>query len=207
MIGAKASWSTTVVLGIATVLCTSVATGISEYFSTKAHKHFLDFNRRREMWEFKNFRDGEINLLISKFEDRGMIKKDAESIVTKIAQYENIFVSLMVTEELGLQPSDDHHEEINGIVDSLVIVIAFAFFGLMPVVVFGAASFNGIEIGYAFFIEYMISIIALGILALIKSSFSSATYFHAVMEFVLLSFVCIGAGYGLSAIASSCFNP
>jgi len=34
--------------------------GISEYLSSKAHREFLKAEKRRELWEFKNYRDVEV---------------------------------------------------------------------------------------------------------------------------------------------------
>lgn len=36
------------------------SSGISEFLSSKAHREFLQAEKRRELWEFKNYRDVEI---------------------------------------------------------------------------------------------------------------------------------------------------
>jgi hypothetical protein len=34
--------------------------GISEFLSSKAHKEFIQAEKRREQWEFKHFRESQI---------------------------------------------------------------------------------------------------------------------------------------------------
>ena len=55
------TWRIALVLGSAKLIANSVYTGISEFLSSKAHREFLLTERRREMWEFKNYREDEIN--------------------------------------------------------------------------------------------------------------------------------------------------
>jgi len=50
-----------VVLGVASVVANSISTGVSEYLSSKAHRAFIQAEKRRELWEFKNYRDAEIS--------------------------------------------------------------------------------------------------------------------------------------------------
>lgn len=60
-IGASLSWRVVVVLGVASVVANSISTGVSEYLSSKAHRAFIQAERRRELWEFKNYREAEIS--------------------------------------------------------------------------------------------------------------------------------------------------
>ena len=38
--------------------------GISEFLSSKAHREFLLSEKRREMWEFKHYKDVETNEVV-----------------------------------------------------------------------------------------------------------------------------------------------
>ena len=44
--------------------------------------------KRRGLWEFKNYREEEVREMIKRFEEKGMVKADAELIVLKMASYE-----------------------------------------------------------------------------------------------------------------------
>jgi hypothetical protein len=55
------TWRIALVVGTANLVANSVYTGISEFLSSKAHREFLAVERRREMWEFKHYKDEEMN--------------------------------------------------------------------------------------------------------------------------------------------------
>jgi hypothetical protein len=44
--------------------------------------------------------------MVDRFVSRGMGKKDADLVVTKMAKYEDFFVRLMMSEELGSNMTD-----------------------------------------------------------------------------------------------------
>jgi hypothetical protein len=46
--------------------------------------------------------------MAKRFMSKGMSKADATLVASKMAQYDSLFVSLMVSEELGLQLPDDN---------------------------------------------------------------------------------------------------
>jgi len=58
--GASLSWRVVVVLGVASVLANSISTGVSEYLSSKAHRAFIQAEKRRGLWEFKNYKEVEM---------------------------------------------------------------------------------------------------------------------------------------------------
>lgn len=55
------TWRIALVVGTANLVANSVYTGISEFLSSKAHREFLATERRREIWEFKHYKDEEMN--------------------------------------------------------------------------------------------------------------------------------------------------
>ena len=59
-----------------------------------------DRERRREAWELKNYRKGEVDEIIELFESRGLSHEDASIVVNKMATYDEFFVDLMMAEEL-----------------------------------------------------------------------------------------------------------
>ncbi|CAE7649898.1 VIT2, partial [Symbiodinium microadriaticum] len=101
------NWETVLILGLSNVLADALAMGVGEYLSSKAHRDFVLTEKRREQWEYKNYKDGEIKEMTLLFTQRGMGAADAELVVKKMAEYEEFFVNLMVTEELGLQVPDE----------------------------------------------------------------------------------------------------
>jgi hypothetical protein len=54
------SWQLVVGLTCAVVLANSLSTGMSEFLSSRAHRHFIQGEKRRELWEFKHFKEEEM---------------------------------------------------------------------------------------------------------------------------------------------------
>ena len=59
-----------------------------------------DRERRREAWELRNYRKGEVDEIIELFESRGVSHDDATKVVNTMAKYDEFFVDLMMAEEL-----------------------------------------------------------------------------------------------------------
>ena len=58
--GGSCGWDIVVVIGFASIAANALSMGAGEYLSSKAHKDFVQAEKRREMWEFKHFKDVEI---------------------------------------------------------------------------------------------------------------------------------------------------
>jgi hypothetical protein len=84
--GAGFDWEVTVVLGFSVISAGAFAVGIDEFLSCRAHKEFVQAEKRRGQWEFKHDRSGRIKEMVKLFELKGMSRPDAEICVTKMAQ-------------------------------------------------------------------------------------------------------------------------
>lgn len=48
-------------LGLSNVVANALAMGISEFLSSKAHMEFVMAEKRRALWEFKHYRQNEVD--------------------------------------------------------------------------------------------------------------------------------------------------
>lgn len=141
--------------------------------------------------------------MTNRFEARGMARRDAEQVVLKMAQYEGFFVNLMVTEELGLQITDD--EDSTFFSDAFVMFLSFAMFGLFPAMTFAivriiSPSFTSADL---YLISLILSLSILACLGVIKSSFSSASAWYSAGEAVSVGAVCAGVAFVAGALVNS----
>ena len=60
IIGGEFSWHVVLVMGFSTIAANALSMGAGEYLSSKAHREFIQAEKRRELWEFKHFKDIEI---------------------------------------------------------------------------------------------------------------------------------------------------
>ena len=167
--GANIAWTVLVIFGCSCVIANALHLGLGEYLSSKAHREFVTSEKRREQWEFKNFKEGEIKELINIFEERGMKRADSELVVRKMAEYDSFFVNMMITEELGLQIPDD--DEALLLKDSFIMFMSFAIFGSLPLIIYCFGLWNLVKIEDMFHISIFVSFITLFTLGSLKFTF------------------------------------
>lgn len=141
--------------------------------------------------------------MTNRFEARGMARRDAEQVVLIMAQYEGFFVNLMVTEELGLQITDDEDSTLFS--DAFVMFLSFAVFGLLPAIFFAAARTISPSLTTAdlFLVSLILSLGILACLGVIKSSFSSASPWYSAGEAVSVGALCATVAFIAGALVSS----
>jgi VIT1/CCC1 family predicted Fe2+/Mn2+ transporter len=157
-------------IGLSNVIAAAVAMGANEYLSSKAHHDFVLTEKRREKWEYKNHKDAEVKEMVHLFVNRGMSHPDAELVVKKMAEYEDFFVDLIVSQELG-QLSDD--SELNFLQDGFIMFISFASFGILPLIPFVFGAYDLLPENNLAMISVCSTLSLLFFLGCIKSTFRS----------------------------------
>lgn len=143
--------------------------------------------------------------MINRFEARGMQRKDAEIVVNKMAQYENFFVGLMVSEELGLQlPEEDNDSAL--LTDAFVMFFSFASFGMFPFLAYVATATDTLSGDIVLYVALSIGLILLAILGVIKSSFCSSSWIFAALETVFLGVMSASVAFSIATWAFRLLN-
>lgn len=62
--GADLDWRFVLSVAISVVVTSALSMGISEFLSSKAHKEYLLAEKRKELWEFKHFKDKEVQQVL-----------------------------------------------------------------------------------------------------------------------------------------------
>ena len=199
-IGAGYEWSVVVVLGVAIIFTGAFTLGADECLSSKAHNQFVQAEKRKGQWEFKHDRAGKIKEMMKIFEMKGVDHADAEIIINKMAKHENFFISLMVTEGLGLQLPEDDDSSL--ILEAFVMFCSFLVFGCVPlaVIYMGHGQMSGENLCMA--AGTCIGTL-LFLLGAAKGSFSSASWLFCAVESLLFGLSCAVISYTVgSSIAS-----
>jgi DNA damage-binding protein 1 len=127
--GASLAVEVTLMMGFANLLADGISMGLGDYLSEAAELEYLKSERAREAWEMDNYPEGELAEMVELYVEKGVDRKDAESILTTMAKYKDFFVDHMMVLELGQQsPGDDAHPAMNG----LVTFLSFIAFGSVP---------------------------------------------------------------------------
>lgn len=142
--------------------------------------------------------------MVNRFESRGMSRRDAELVVSKMAQYESFFVGLMVSEDLGLQLPEDSDAIL--LTDAFVMLFSYAAAGAIPVLVYclvsaattSSTGTSSVVSNHVLFLTSAgVGLLVLSVLGVVKSTFSSSNWFQAAVESIILGGVCSAAAYFL----------
>jgi DNA damage-binding protein 1 len=74
----------------------------ADYMNQTHERDLIRWERSRETWECENYLEGEQNEMIELYESKGMSKDDARTVITVISKYKELFVDIMMVQELGL---------------------------------------------------------------------------------------------------------
>jgi len=175
------------VIGITCLCAMAVNCGISVFLSSRAHRDFVQTEKRRGGWEFKNYRNDVMCAVEKRFEAKGMSKGDAKIVVGKMALYESVFINHMVSEDLGLQLPEDN--DVHIIADTFMLVLSYAVFGFLPLspLFFGARDNLSSEEVYP--LTIILIFVLLGILGALKSSYSVVTWWNSAVETIVVGVV------------------
>ena len=105
--GADLDPAVILVLGFANLVADGISMGVGDYLSEVAEQDFAKTERQREMWEFENHKEGEIQEMIEIYKEKGVSQKDAETILNIMAKYPDFFVDHMCVQELDIKPVEE----------------------------------------------------------------------------------------------------
>mmetsp|Transcript_8186 Transcript_8186/g.16318 ORF Transcript_8186/g.16318 Transcript_8186/m.16318 type:complete len:287 (+) Transcript_8186:195-1055(+) len=191
--------STVLILGVSNIVADAFSMGVGDTVSTIAYHDHVMQERKREVWEFDNYEDGEIQEMVELYEQRGLPHDKAELVVKTMAKYKEFFIDIMMCEELQLKvPGDDE----NPYMDGLITFLSFLIFGTMPLLgyllvplVYPEAS-NDFLFGTA----VVVTMVVLFILGSFKSAFSASSWYSSGAEFLFLGSCVAFTAYGIAMI-------
>lgn len=187
--GGQLSVAVVLVLGFSNIFADALSMGVGEYLSSKAHNEYVLAEKRREEWELKNHREGEILEMVEIFEERGMSRQDAEDVIGKMAKYDDFFINLMMNEELGLQVPTGDDDTIK---EGFVMFVSFAFFGAMPLLgyIIVPVMVPGASQHTLFSVACLVTAATLFTMGAIKSQFGTRSWYTSGFEMLILGGSC-----------------
>jgi DNA damage-binding protein 1 len=184
------------ILGFSNIFADALSMGVGEFLSSKAENEWILSEREREMWEMESYPEGEVQEMIEIYVEKGMGRKDAELVIKTMSNYKDMFVDIMMAEELELKvPDDDHVKE--SIKEGFVMFCSFAIFGSFPLLgyVIIPVSFPELGEGSLFISACIVTGVVLFIMGCIKSLFSTSRWYWCGTETLLLGGACATVAY------------
>lgn len=167
-VGAGFGVDVIILMGVANLIADGISMGVGDYLSSKAEFDFATKERQREMWEVENGIEGEKKEMIEIYKGKGMNEDDAFAVVDIFSKYKEMFVDLMMVEELGLEvPSDPNAPWKDGV----VTFIAFIVFGSVPLwmYVFFKIADRGLSSSIMFALTCVATAITMFLLGILKA--------------------------------------
>lgn len=136
--------------------------------------------------------------MVEIYEEKGMTHEDALSVIQTMAKYKDLFVDVMMTQELELQvPEDDHVQE--SFREGVVMFCSFAFFGAMPLLgyVLIPTVFPDASSQVLFTCACIVTGVVLFLMGCVKSFFCKQLWLWTGFETLLLGGACATVAYSI----------
>jgi vacuolar iron transporter family protein len=176
--GADLNIGLVIVMGFANLLADGMSMGMGDFLSSRAEFQFMAMERKREMWEVENALEDEKQEMVDLYIEKGIEKKDAQTIVDIISRDPKVFVDIMMVEELGINPEDEDDSPAK---NGLVTFLSFLCFGVIPLIAYIiviAAAGTG-KNDYVFWIAAGLTIVTMFFLGALTSRFTSQSWWWA----------------------------
>jgi len=136
-------------------------------------------------------REGEIAEMVEIYEDKGMSHADAILVINTMAKYKDLFVDVMMTQELELQVPEENHVQ-ESFREGIVMFCSFATFGAMPLLgyVLIPTMFPHLGEEILFSSACIITGMVLFFMGCVKSFFSKQFWLWTGCETLLLGGAC-----------------
>lgn len=132
-VGASLSPVVILVLGFANVLGDAVSMGFGNYLGEKSEADYNRGQREKEYWETERFPEVERWEVEEIFKRWGFTGKDLDRAVQIVTSDRDVWVDIMMKEELGISEDSDGQQPIK---KGLVTFTAFVLAGSVPLVPF-----------------------------------------------------------------------
>ncbi len=187
-----------VAAGLAAAFAESVSMGAVAYTSTRADAEHRESEHKRESWEIEKNPQGERAEIREIYRRRGFSGKLLEDVVIQLTKNKEVWVEVMLTEELKLSPVAK-----NAAGKSAVIVGLSAIIGsLIPL-----APFFFFPVATSTIIALILSALTLFGVGAYKASVTVGTWYRSGFELAIIGLVSALVGYGIGLIFRSPVVP
>ena len=140
-----------IIAGLSATFAESLAMAAVAYTSQKAGQQYYAKERKREEWEIENNPGAEKQEIADIYASKGFKGKDLDNIVNVITSNKQVWLDVMMSEELNLGSYEDKDPAKSGVIvglsaffGSLISLWPFFIIGLVP---FISSTFDAMLVG------------------------------------------------------------
>lgn len=130
--GASQEQSAVLLTGIAGLLAGALSMALGEWISVKSSQELYENQMQLEMDELDNNPEGEQQELLLIYMSKGINEKEAQKIVSELMKDKNLAHSVLVKEELGIQPEELKGSAMEAALSSFILFGIGAFIPVLP---------------------------------------------------------------------------
>ena len=190
--GASLSAGVVLILGFANLVADGLSMAIGDYLSTKAENEYNKAERVREAWEVDNYPEGEKKEMIELYVDKGLPQEDAETVVEIISKKRDVWIDIMMVEELGILESDE-----SPLKNAVATFISFGSFGFVPLLAYVLSHFAGDLQPMTFGVACVLTSLTLFALGALKVRITGRNWLLSGLEMLVVGGIAAVAAYGI----------
>ncbi|CAI5746801.1 unnamed protein product [Peronospora destructor] len=162
--------SVILIIGLAHLVADGLSMGLGDMLSSQAEADLATHERCREVWEFENFPEGEIEEMVELYEKKGVSTEDAMLVVHTLAKYKEAFIDIMMVEELNIMPVEDDDWALTG---GIITFLSFMLCGVIPLLSYLVNLFPGINMSshVTLYLSCFLTVVTLFLLGAVKGKF------------------------------------
>jgi len=174
------------------LMSSGVFLAITDATTTRSSIAFYNSEKKRETWEYENYIEGEQREMVELYTNKGMDQRDAENVVEVLSKYKDLFVDIMMAEELQLSPIDDLLPPLE---TGISMLFSHIFFGLIPVLphLISESYTLHLSVNTLLFISAFLTTVTLIALGYVKSLYTSTCADHIITHLVTISVSVVSA--------------
>jgi VIT1/CCC1 family predicted Fe2+/Mn2+ transporter len=190
-----------IIAGLSATFAESLAMAAVAYTSQKAGQQYYQKEKNRELWEIENDPKAEKQEIMDVYSAKGFKGKDLENIVNVITSNKQVWLDVMMSEELNLGSYEDKDPAKSGVIvglsaffGSLVSLWPFFFIGGLP---FISDTFSAMMAGL------LSSLLILFIAGWLKSQFTVGSKWKNGIEMMVIGGIAGVAGYIIGVLMAA----
>jgi VIT1/CCC1 family predicted Fe2+/Mn2+ transporter len=177
--------------GLAATFAESISMGAVAYTSTLADADAYKAEREREKKEIEETPEMEREEVRLIYEKKGFTGKDLDDIVGVITSNKRVWLDVMMSEELGLQPVDDQRAFQSALIVG-TSAAAGSFVPLMP--------FFFLPVSWAIPVSFLVSGTALFAVGAYKAQTTVGRWYRSGLQIMIIGLVSAIVGYAIGLL-------
>jgi len=169
--------------------------GVGDWLASAAELDVALKEKEREEWEVNNYLEGEKEEMVQLYIKKGVPEKNARRVIEILSSNKEAFVEIMMAEELGI-PADALEDQPWK--HGLINFGSFTMFGLVPLIVFMAASGGGLNPTATFGVSIAVTLVTLVLMGIIQARLTGANYIKTTLTTVCLGSITAFIGWIVS---------